>query len=91
MDDKKRPNRDILCERGYEDSTVFENPDYDSAIIGVDCYGRVVYSFEKMIQCLMDEDGMSYEDAIEFIEYNTIRALPYIPEHPIVMYNVFDE
>lgn len=41
-----------------------------------------------MVECLMEEDGMEYEDAVEFIEYNTIRALPYIPEHPIIMYHL---
>ena len=28
------PRRDLLNEMGLEDSIVFENPDYDSAIIG---------------------------------------------------------
>lgn len=27
--------REMLAEQGYEDVVVFENPDYDSAIIGV--------------------------------------------------------
>lgn len=35
-------NRDLLLEMGYEDSIVFENPDYDEAIIGVTEDGRVV-------------------------------------------------
>jgi len=44
-----------------------------------------------MVEHLMREDGMEYEDAVEFIEYNTIRALPYIPSHPIVMYNINED
>ena len=28
-------NREILCDMGYNESIVFENPDYDSAIIGI--------------------------------------------------------
>lgn len=70
-------NRDLLVELGHEDAIVFENPDYDSAIIGISHDDRVVYSFEKMVKCLMDEDGMTDDEAIEFIEYNTIRAIPY--------------
>lgn len=27
--------RDILCEMGCEESVVFDNPDFDSAIIGI--------------------------------------------------------
>ena len=29
---------------------------------------------------------MGYEDAVEFIDYNTIRALPYFTNSPIIMY-----
>lgn len=81
-------NRELLNELGHEEAIVFENPSYDEAIIGIDSNERVVYDFDKMAECLVEEDGMSYEDAIEFIEYNTIRALPYKPNSPIVMYGL---
>ena len=32
----------------------------------------------------MNEDSMTEEEAVEFIDYNTIRTLPYIPNAPIV-------
>lgn len=86
--------RDILNEHGYESSIVFENPDYDNAIVGTDTNGRVIYSFEKMVDCLMADDKMTYDEAVEFIEYNTIRAIPYAGEMaPIVMINndIFDD
>lgn len=89
MEEKKQlPNRQLLVEMGYEESVVFENPDFDSVIIGVDTDGHVVYDFDKMAESMMEEDGLTYEEAVEFIEYNTIRALPYIPQHPIVMYKL---
>lgn len=40
----------------------------------------------------MEEDKMEYEDAMEFVDYNTIRALPYAASmgvRPIVVYNDF--
>ena len=80
--------REILTEFGYEDSIVFESPDYDNAIIGTDGDGRVIYSYEKMAECLMNDDGMSYEEACEFIDYNTVRALPYVENGPIIVYNM---
>lgn len=86
MEIKERPNRDLLIEFGYDESTIFENPDYDSAIIGADTNDRVVYDYELMAKDLMDNDGMTYDEAIDFIEYNTIRALPYFPNHPIVVH-----
>lgn len=80
--------RDTLVELGFEDAIVFDNPSYDDAIIGTSHDDRVVYSFEKMVECLMNDDGMSYEEAVEFIEYNTIRAIPYFgPNAPIVLMN----
>ena len=90
--EKKRPRRDLLNELSLEDSIVFENPDYDAAIIGYDeNSGRIIYDFEKMAECLMDEDDMSYEDAIDFISYNTLRALPYAgADGPIVMRGIED-
>ena len=85
------PRRELLNEMGYEDLVVFENPSYDSAIVGVnEDQTRVVYDFEKMVGYLMENDDMEYEDAVEFIEYNTIRAIPYFPNGPIVIYPIDD-
>ena len=72
-----------------EDAIVFDNMSYDGSIIGVTTDGRVVYDFEKMVEELTQDEGWSYEDAIEWIEYNTIRALPYAgPNGPIIMYPI---
>ena len=82
-------NREILSDLGYEDLLVFENPDYDEAIIGVSHDNRVVYDYDAMIVCLMQEDNMSMEEVIEFIDFNTLRSLPYFePGAPIVMYGL---
>lgn len=78
----------ILVEMGHPESVVFENPDYLPAIVGIDdSTGAVIYDFDLMVQHLVDTDGMEELDAVEFIEYNTIRALPYIREGvpPIIM------
>lgn len=75
-----------LKDNGYENTVVFEKPDYLDAVIGVSENGRVIYSREKMIRSLMVKDGMSAEDAAEFIEYNTLGSLPNAGEMaPIVM------
>lgn len=67
---------------------MFESPSYDDAFIGLTLDNRAVYDYNKMIECLMKEDDISYEEAIEFIDYNTIRALPYIGEKaPVVIQN----
>lgn len=77
--------RDALCDMGHEEAVIFDGPDYDEAIIGVTEEGQVVYDFDKMVQILVDRDGMEEIAAIDFIEYNSIRALPYVENAPIVM------
>ena len=83
--------KEMLVEMGYDDAIVFENPSYTDAVIGISDAGQVCYSYEKMAECLMKDDEMSYEGAVEFIDYNTIRALPYCNpsnNRPIVIYDL---
>lgn len=84
--------RELLVELGLEESIVFENPDYDSAIIGYDeNSGRIIYDYELMVEYLIEQDGIDYEDAVDFIEYNTVRACPYMGEGaPIIMRGIAD-
>lgn len=83
--------KDYLVERGYDDAVVFENPDYISAVVGTSEDGRVIYSYEKMVEHLVNEDEMEEIDAMEFIDYNTVRALPYMGEKaPIIQYEITD-
>lgn len=76
--------KQMLVEHGYEETIVFENPDYSTAFIGISQDDRAVYDYEKMIQHLIEVDGMEYDEAVDFIEYNTIRSLPYVENSPIV-------
>jgi hypothetical protein len=76
-----------LLEAGYEGIKFFVNYSYDDALIGVSDDGRAIYDYEKMIEWLMDEENWSDEEAVEWIDYNTLRALPYLGEGaPIIMY-----
>ena len=78
-----------LREELPEDAMVFDNMSYDNAIIGTTTEGKVVYDFDKMVEELMRDEEWSYEEAVEWIEYNTIRALPYAgPNAPIIMYKI---
>ena len=44
-----------------------------------------------MVAWLQENEGMDETEAIEWIEYNTIRALPYAGDQaPIVMYPLID-
>jgi hypothetical protein len=61
----------------------------DKAVIGVDQNAeRLVYSINDIVDCFV-EQGMEPDDAIEFYEYNTARAVPYIENAPILVYTDF--
>lgn len=81
---------DEVCAYAEENNIpikLFENPRYPNSIIGLTVDDRAIYDMEQMIVDLMKEDKISYIDALEFIEYNTIRALPYMGEDaPIILY-----
>lgn len=50
---------------------------FDGALIGM---GRqfseelAVYDYNKCVEILMERDGMSYDDAVEFMEYNVVGS-----------------
>lgn len=78
--------RQALRDMDHDEAIIFDQPDYDDAIVSVTDEGRVIYDFDAMVKCLVDRDNMSEMEAIEFIEYNSIRALPYAGElAPIIM------
>ena len=84
--------RSALCDMGQDEAVVFDGLDFDDAIRGVTDEGQVVYDYNAMVRSLMQQDGITEEEAIEFIEYNTIRSIPYAGENaPIIMYHLTTE
>lgn len=76
-----------ILDAGYEDVILLANYSYDDALIGVTEDGRAVYDYDKMVAWLMETEGFTETDAIEWIDYNTIRALPYMGDKaPLIMY-----
>lgn len=67
------------------DFQLFVSPSYDAAMVGVTPDNRAVYDYERMVTFLVETDKMTEEDAREFIDYNTVRALPYFPNGPIII------
>ena len=59
---------------------------YQDAIVGITYdNNHVIYSVEKFVECLMKE-GMSHEDAEDWIGCNTSRSIMYMGENaPILM------
>ena len=79
-----------ILDSGYENVIVFANDNFEDALIGISDDNRAIYDFDLMVEWLMKHDNMDETEAVEFIEYNTIRALPYIGDGaPIIMYKLY--
>lgn len=78
----------IILNAGFEDIILFDNYAYETAFIGISHDNRAVYDYDAMVTYLMDKENMSADEAVEWIEYNTIRALPYVPNSPIIVYQL---
>ena len=81
----------IQCSVNYDEDLlnniyVLDTEAFADAAIGLSEDNRVIYDYEKMVEGLVTHDGMSPEEAMEWIDYNTIRTLPYIPIPPIILY-----
>lgn len=65
---------------------LLDSASYDASIVGLTEGNRVVYSFDSMVEELMEDEGWTYEEAVEWLEYNTLRAIPYMGEQaPIIV------
>lgn len=65
---------------------LLENHTYDKSIVGITEDGRLIYDFNKMVAEFARDEKCSEEEAIEWLEYNTLRAVPYLGDRaPIIM------
>lgn len=77
------------------DALMFRDPDFYEAIVGY-YYNEMdlpvlAYKYDKMVECLAAEYENSEDpelDAMEWIDYNTMRTLPYMNAkgRPIIIY-----
>ena len=66
----ENPNLELYLEGIYGDEAIqFDGLDY--AIVGTTHEGYFVYDYDRMIECFV-EDGMTLEDAVEWIDFNVI-------------------
>lgn len=59
---------------------------FDTALIGVTTDGRAVYDYDLMIRSLMRNEDMDHDEAVSWLEENTLSAMPNIgAKYPIVI------
>ena len=88
---------DEIESRGFEDTVILDDPSFDDAIIGITEDGHLIYNYDSMVNHMVDsyiKEGINedeaYTSAIEWISYNTIRAIPYMKSYgkePIIAYS----
>ena len=94
---KNKTNQDIknaLAEQFDEEIldtiVLIDTEAYARAVIGITEDYRLIYDYDSMVEGLMEMNKLSEQDAIDHIEYNTIRSLPYIENAPIIKYNLIE-
>ena len=81
--------KEYLTEMCCKDTVILENPSYETAIIGISDDDRLIYDYDLMAEYLVNNDNMTLEEAYEFVDYNTIRALAYMGyKAPIIKQNL---
>ena len=59
----------------YPEEMFLKADGFDQAIIGVETKTmRLIYSISECIRLLVVRDGMSLEEALEYLDYNVINA-----------------
>jgi len=71
-------------------SVVFEPRNvFDDCVCNVKKNGAVVYSYSDLVKAWI-KSGMTEDEAIEWIDYNVVRAIPYMPHpQPQINYTVW--
>jgi hypothetical protein len=72
-EEKKR----ALLEAG---ATLFDPEALDVAIVDVGRGGNAIYDYWRLVAAFAQLHDSGIEEAQEWVDYNTLRSLPYIPE-----------
>lgn len=70
----------------------FINPNYAPAILGITTDNHLVYSYNKMVEYLMEiNKDWDSQDAVEWIDYNAVKVIPYAGDYPpIICYDIME-
>ena len=86
-----------LEDNGYDledvEIMLVDDEAYYESLVGITDDERAVYDKDKMAEEYAAAYKCSYEEAMEYIEYNIVRALPYYendsPKGPILFNKLF--
>jgi len=87
-------NSIVLDEDECNNIIVLEGDEFANGAVGLSYDNHVIYSYNKIVESLMAYNNWSEDEAIEWIDYNTMRSLPYMiseGKEPIIMRDVFED
>ncbi len=59
----------------FSEDELLKADGFDDAVIGIDAVKlRLVYDVDKMRSILVDQEGMSFDEAMEYLDYNVLGA-----------------
>lgn len=67
-------------------------PDFEPALMGIgQQFSKyiAVYSYQGLLDCLIERDGLSFDDAMDHLSFNTLGTYTG-PYDPVVFYDVED-
>lgn len=59
---------------------IYKIDGFDNSVVGITIDNKLVYDYDLMVLEYCKDNDCDLIDAIEWIEYNTIRSLPYLGE-----------
>ena len=79
---------------GADDMIILEGDEFADGAVGISYGNHVVYDYQKLIESLSKHNNWTEEEAMEWLDYNTLRALPYMKadgKEPIIMIDRFSD
>lgn len=79
----------VMDEDELDKIIVLEGDEFADGFIGLTTDNHCVYGYERMIESLCKHNNWDETEATEWVEYNTMRAIPYMSSvgyEPIIIY-----
>lgn len=89
---KKLSKADLKDNDGiYKGCVMLEPREWlDAALMGKDAKtGGAIYDKMKIVEIFAQKDNLSFEDALDMVDYNTERAIPYMPNPKPILQDMF--
>ena len=84
----------IMDEDILNEMIVLEGDEFADGAIGITEDYHLVYSYDRLVESLSKHNNWTAEEAIEWLDYNTLRAIPYMArdgKEPIVLMYTFSD